>query len=59
MVTARCDNALEGPVPADCQFMAESSGWTVDEAWSAAKEQGWHRNGNRTICPQCWDAGAR
>lgn len=54
MVTATCDS---GWATTDCQVTAEASGWTVWEAWGYAKEYGWHRNGNRTICPVCWEAG--
>jgi hypothetical protein len=56
MVTASCDS---GWASVNCQVTAEASGWTVEEAWGYAKEAGWHRNGNRTICPVCWDEGHR
>jgi hypothetical protein len=52
MVTAQCDVD-------DCLTIADGSGWTVNEAWAIAREQGWHRNGARTICPVCWDEGRR
>lgn len=59
MVTARCDAGAETGYAAECEDMCESSGWTVAEAWSYAQDAGWHRNGQRTICPICWARGER
>lgn len=56
MVNASCDATTAS---ADCAISSETSGWTVAEAWAYAKDAGWHRTGNTTICPECWNAGQR
>ena len=50
-----CDSRLAGYECVDSQ----GDEWYASVAKSQALAEGWHIKGNKSICPECWDRGAR
>lgn len=49
-----CDASLSS----DCEDEMGDE-WYASLAKSRAKEAGWHIRKGQSICPECWDEGAR